>query len=211
MSVIIVVAGCSASGKTTFCNMLQQELKNINVSSTVISADSFYHGAEDGEDASKRNYDHPKAFDEDLMEATIVCLKAGVETHIPIYDYTTHSRVTGSCDVVYPKQVIILEGILTMHSKRIRDLADRTVYIHTPLDICFIRRLQRDIRERGRDIQSIIDQYELHVRPSYITYIEPSGDYADFTVNNVTKYAHDMFSTGECRGLIAYVAKHFQQ
>lgn len=205
--VVIIVAGCSASGKTTFCNMLTKKLKTSGVSSTVISADSFYRNPEEGEDPATRDYDHPKAFDEDLMVECIETLKSDKMFHVPVYDYATHCRRENRYEVVFPRQVIILEGILTLHSKRLRDMADRTVYIHTPLDECFIRRLRRDIKERGRTVDSVIEQYYRHVRPSYINYVEPSGDYADYTVNNVTKSADDMFETGECRGLIDYIEK----
>ena len=118
---------------------------------------------------------------ENLLIQHLKDLKAGKAVNVPVYSYVEHTR-TGETTEFTPKRIVILEGILLLTDERVRQLADISVFVDTPLDICFIRRLQRDMEERGRSLQSVIDQYRATVRPMFLQFIEPSKQYADIVI-----------------------------
>lgn len=182
-TIIIGIAGASASGKTLLANTLIEEIGSKRV--IIISEDSYYRDQSDlsFEERTKANYDHPNAIEHDLLLKQLQQLQAGKTVKIPTYDYSQHTRsnitrtVTGS-----DHAIIVLEGILLFSDPELRDHMDIRIFMDTPLDICLVRRLKRDIIERGRSIQSVFDQYMQTVRPMYFQFIEPSKRYADIIV-----------------------------
>ncbi|EGC30484.1 uridine kinase [Dictyostelium purpureum] len=176
---VIGVCGGSASGKTTVCDKI---IANLNVRWVVLlSMDSFYLNLSKEVDPTKYNFDHPNAFDYDLMVKTIKDLRAGKKVSIPMYCFKTHSRLPHK-DTVYGADVIILEGILTLYSKELRDLMDIKIFIDTDDDVRLARRLKRDIAERGRTLENVLHQYNTFVKPSFDDYIIPLKKYADIIV-----------------------------
>ncbi len=149
----------------------------------MLQEDSYYKSQDDVpfEERTKVNYDHPNAFDTDLLIEQLEDLLNWRTIEIPVYDYAAHTR---SKEVVVqePREVIIVEGILTLNDARLRDLMDIKIFVDTDDDIRIIRRIQRDIEERGRTLQSVIDQYLETVKPMYHQFIEPSKRYADIIV-----------------------------
>ena len=180
--VIIGIAGGSASGKTTIAQKIIDTFKDTN-SIGIIKEDDYYKDQSNlsFEDRKKTNYDHPLAFDHELMRFQIQELIAGRIVEKPTYDYTVHNR-SDKTEIVEPKDVIIIEGLFVLEEKEIRDLLDIKVFVDTPNDIRFIRRLVRDINERGRDINNIIDQWCATVRVMHDEFIEPSKKYADVII-----------------------------
>jgi uridine kinase len=178
---IIGIAGASASGKTLLANTIFEELGSNQV--VIISEDSYYkdHKGITIEELSKINYDHPDALEHGLLCEHLRKLLNGESVEVPMYDYSTHSRKTETRKVG-KHTIIVLEGILVFVLPELRDLMDIRIYMDTPLDICLLRRLQRDILERRRTIQSVVDQYQETVRPMYLQFIEPSKRYADIIV-----------------------------
>lgn len=183
--IIIGIAGASASGKSllanTICDELQAELGKDMVA--IIPQDNYYKDRSDLDfcDRESINYDHPNAFDNDLLIAQVDKLKANQAVELPQYDFTIHNRSDRLVKLA-PKKVIILEGILLLNDAQIRERLDMMVYMDAPLDICMIRRLKRDIEERGRTFDSVIDQYMNTVRPMFLQFIEPSKQYADLVI-----------------------------
>ncbi|MFZ7172731.1 uridine kinase [Avibacterium volantium] len=183
--IIIAIAGASASGKSLIASTIHKELRDELSCEDIgiISEDSYYkdqtHLA--FEERIKTNYDHPNSMDRDLLLQHLRALKAGQAVDIPVYSYVEHTR-TSETTHFKPKKVIILEGILLLTDERIRQEASISVFVDTPLDICFIRRLKRDMEERGRSLQSVVDQYRATVRPMFLQFIEPSKQYADIVV-----------------------------
>ena len=179
--IIIGIAGASGSGKTLVSNTLMKKLGSEKV--IMIQEDSYYHDLSDipFDDRTGRNFDHPDAFDHELLAEHLSQLLGGKTISHPIYDYSTHSRKKET-KKVGPHSVVILEGILILSEPKLRDLMDIKVYIDTALDVCFIRRLQRDIKERGRSVESVIKQYQETVRPMYMQFIEPCKRYADLII-----------------------------
>lgn len=180
--VIIGIAGGSASGKTTIAQKIIDTFKDTN-SIGIIKEDDYYKDQSNlsFEDRKKTNYDHPLAFDHELMRFQIQESIAGRIVEKPTYDYTVHNR-SDKTEIVEPKDVIIIEGLFVLEEKEIRDLLDIKVFVDTPNDIRFIRRLVRDINERGRDINNIIDQWCATVRVMHDEFIEPSKKYADVII-----------------------------
>jgi uridine kinase len=133
------------------------------------------------EERVKFNFDHPDAFDHELLRKHISLLLKGKTIEHPVYDFTTHTRKKETRKVG-PHEIVILEGILILAIPELRELMDIKIYIDTPADICFIRRLQRDIEERGRSVESVIKQYQETVRPMYMQFVEPSKRYADIII-----------------------------
>ena len=178
---IIGIVGGSGSGKTTVTKRIIDELTIDKVA--LIEQDYYYkdqsHMTMD--ERVKTNYDHPNSMDRDLLIQHLKNLKNGTAVDIPVYSYVDHTR-TGETKHFTPKKIVILEGILLLTDERVRQLADISVFVDTPLDICFIRRLQRDMEERGRSLQSVIDQYRATVRPMFLQFIEPSKQYADIVI-----------------------------
>ncbi len=183
--IFIGIAGASASGKSLLAGTIYQELKQELGDSAlaIIKEDSYYR--EQGnltiEERTAINYDHPNAFDHDLLIQHMDALHSGKDVEIPIYDYTVHNR-SDQTFPLKPARVVIIEGILLLHDKAIRKRLDAKVFMDTPLDICLLRRLQRDIAERGRTVESIIEQYKRTVRPMFLEFIEPTKQFADIIV-----------------------------
>lgn len=183
--IFIGIAGASASGKSLLAGTVYDELRRElgDNALAIIKEDSYYRDRSDltFEQREAINYDHPNAFDHDLLIEHLDQLSKGQEVEIPIYDFTVHNR---AADVfpLQPARIIIIEGILILHDKAIRKRLDAKVYMETPLDICLVRRLRRDIAERGRTVESVIEQYKRTVRPMFVEFIEPTKQFADIIV-----------------------------
>lgn len=180
-TIIIGISGPSASGKTLLANTIINELGSDQV--TIIPEDAYYknHPHLTFEERGKINYDHPSALEHDLLCQHLTQLQAGETVHIPAYDYSQHRRLSEMREVG-KYTIIVLEGILLFVNPDLRSLMDIRIFMDTPLDVCLIRRLQRDLQERGRSFDSVIEQYETTVRPMYLQFIEPSKQYADLIV-----------------------------
>jgi len=174
------VAGGSASGKTT---VTERIIAAIGPGVAVTEQDAYYQDQSHlpWSERVKTNYDHPAAFDNDLLISHLEALLNGVPIEKPVYDFTQHTRSSAHTTVL-PQQVIVLEGILILDEPRLRELLDIKVFVDADPDVRFIRRLQRDIAERGRTMQSVIEQYLTHVRPMHLQFIEPSRRYADIII-----------------------------
>lgn len=180
-TIIIGIAGASASGKSLLANTIVNELGSSQVN--VISEDAYYrdHGHLTFADRQEINYDHPDALDHALLCEHLMQLQQGQTIEVPIYDYQEHRR-SDQTRTVGEHAITVLEGILLFVDPQLRDLMDVRIYMDTPLDTCFIRRMRRDMAERGRSLDGIISQYEKTVRPMYFQFIEPSKRYADIIV-----------------------------
>ena len=183
--IIIAITGASASGKSSIASTVHKELCNeLGCQEIGIIAEDSYYKDQSHLEMSERiktNYDHPSSMDRDLLIQHLKDLKNGTAVDIPVYSYVDHTR-TGETKHFTPKKIVILEGILLLTDERVRQLADISVFVDTPSDICFIRRLQRDMEERGRSLQSVIDQYRATVRPMFLQFIEPSKQYVDIVI-----------------------------
>lgn len=177
---VIGVAGGSASGKTTIVNHLKDFFKN-NIE--LISHDCYYkaHYEMPFEEREKLNYDHPNSFDTNLLISDLLKLKNGEMVHRPVYSYTIHNR-TNDTIPLYPKKVILVEGILILENEQLRNLMDTKIYVDTDADERLMRRISRDIKERGRSIDSVMEQYAKTVKPMHEQFIEPSKKYADIII-----------------------------
>ena len=178
--VIIGVAGGSASGKTTVANRLKQEFAG---SVELISHDCYYKAHDDMpfEERCKLNYDHPTAFDTERLIQDILTLKSGRSIEEPIYDYTIHNRVKETT-TIHPAKVIIVEGFLIFENVELRNLMDIKIFVDTDADERIIRRILRDVEERGRSLQSVITQYCETVKPMHEQFVEPTKKYADIII-----------------------------
>jgi uridine kinase len=178
---LIGVAGGSNSGKTTIAERMAEVIGSEELS--LIRLDSYYVSMHDEpvEVRATVNYDHPDAFDWDLLYLHLQRLTAGESVDVPIYDFTIYDR-TDQHEVVFPGKVVVVEGILVLWEPRLRGMLDLKVFVDTPADLRVIRRLQRDVAERGRTQESILEQYLTTVRPSHEQFIEPSKRYADVIV-----------------------------
>ncbi len=194
--IIIGIAGASGSGKTLVANNVMNSLGSEKV--VMIQEDSYYRDLSDipFDERTGRNFDHPDAFDHELLAKHLKELVEGKAISHPIYDYTTHSRKKET-KTVGPHTIIILEGILILNEPALRELMDIRIFIDTSPDICFIRRLKRDIHERARTVDGIITQYEETVRPMYFQFVEPSKRHADIIIprGGKNKVAIDIIST----------------
>lgn len=179
--VVIGVAGGSGSGKTSVTRSICQRFSDQTI--LVIEQDYYYKDQSHlpFEERLNTNYDHPLAFDNELLVQHLNDLLDGQPINKPVYDYKLHTR---SHEVIHvePKDVIILEGILILEDPRLRNLMDIKVFVDTDADLRIIRRLMRDIKERGRTLDSVIEQYVHKVRPSHMQFIEPSKRYADIII-----------------------------
>ena len=181
----IAIAGPSGSGKSLFSQTLLDELRAAapNVRVALLKEDAYYrdqsHKTLDEREAV--NYDHPDALEHELLSAHLQQLREGKAVDVPVYDYTVHTRAA-EVEHVEPAEVIIVEGILLLASEALRDSFDMRFYMDTALDICLLRRLDRDMRERGRSLESVVTQYQDTVRPMYYRYIRPSAEYADMVI-----------------------------
>ncbi|GIO05011.1 uridine kinase [Brevibacillus reuszeri] len=194
--VLIGVAGGSGSGKTTVAKELFRQFQNDSV--TMIEQDSYYKDQShlSADERALTNYDHPFAFDNDLLLAHLQELLAGRAIEKPIYDFKLHNRKEEKVKVD-PKDVIILEGMLILEDTRIRDLMDIKVFVDTDADVRIIRRIARDIEERGRSLDSVVNQYLNVVRPMHLQFIEPTKRYADVIIpeGGYNRVALDLLST----------------
>ncbi|KAL8193574.1 hypothetical protein R6Q57_026709 [Mikania cordata] len=179
---VIGVSGGSASGKTTVCDMIIQQLHDHRV--VLVSQDSFYRGlsAEESERVHEYNFDHPDAFDTEQMLECIEKLKQGNSVQLPIYDFKNHRRCSESFRQVNASDVIILEGILVFHDQRVRDLMNMKIFVDTDADVRLARRIRRDTVERGRDVNSVLEQYAKFVKPAFDDFVLPSKKYADVII-----------------------------
>jgi uridine kinase len=184
--ILIGIAGASGSGKTVITNSIIESLGPDKA--VIIQEDSYYKDLSDVpfEQRVSRNFDHPDAFDHDLLAEHLLQLLIGDTVSHPVYDYQLHTR-SKETKTVGPGKLIILEGILIFSKAQLRELMDYRVFIDTPPDICFIRRLKRDTEERGRTADSVLRQYTETVRPMYLEFIEPSKQYADMLISGEGK------------------------
>lgn len=178
--IIIGIAGGTGSGKSTLAENIEKEFKN-NI--TMISHDYYYKSNDKlpFEERAKLNYDHPDAFETDLLIEHLKQLKKGETIQRPSYSFSNHLREKQTYTVV-PKKVILVEGILLFENKTLRDMMDIKIFVDADADIRFIRRLSRDIQERGRTLESVIEQYCTTVKPMHEQFVEPSKKYADIIV-----------------------------
>lgn len=191
---VIGIAGGSGSGKTTFAKKILNRTPRQNASQVVlIHQDSYYlpsppaHLRVHGEP----NFDHPDAFDWALMKDHLTRLKRGEQVEVPVYDYRTNRR-TQQSELIGPCKTVLLEGIFTLWDDEVRNLFDLKIYLNVEADIRFIRRLHRDVKERGRSLDGIIRQYYDTVRPMHHEYLEPTRQYADFVVGEETDIAAEV-------------------
>lgn len=179
--IIIGISGASASGKSLLANTIVNELGSDQV--VVISEDSYYkdHSSIPFEERAQINYDHPDALDHELLFQHLEQLQAGQSVEVPIYNHSKHVREKETCKIGQ-HTIVVLEGILLFIDKNLRDLMNIRIFMETALDICLIRRMKRDMKERGRSLDAVLKQYEETVRPMYLQFIEPSKRYADIIV-----------------------------
>ncbi|MFR6454195.1 MAG: uridine kinase [Peptoniphilus lacrimalis] len=180
-TLLIGISGGTGSGKSTVTKKLVELIKEENVA--VIEEDSYYKDQSNisFEERVKTNYDHPFAFDNKLLIEHLKDLKSGKSIEKPLYDFELHNRKKDTL-LVEAKEVVILEGILILSEEEIRDLLDIKVFVDTDSDVRIIRRILRDIKERGRSLDSVIYQYMKTVRPAHLQFIEPSKKYADIII-----------------------------
>jgi len=178
---IVGVAGGSGSGKTTVVRRIVESLGPQEV--TLLDHDRYYRDRNELrlEERAALNYDHPDALETDLMVRHVRELKAGRPVQVPRYDFTRHARLPDS-ETFVPRRAIILEGILIFTDSALRQLMDIKVFVDTDSDTRFIRRLVRDVSERGRTMESVIDQYQSTVKPMHLEFVEPSKRYADVLI-----------------------------
>lgn len=179
--VFISVVGASCSGKTALAYNIAKRFEAHHVS--VIAEDAYYKRQDhlSIDERIETNYDHPSAFDHALLREHIYQLQNGSSIECPTYDYVHHNRADETITIA-ATPVVILEGILLYHTAALRDLFSLKLFIDTPLDICLARRVERDVNERGRTVDSVLSQYQKTVRPMYQEFIEPSKYYADLIV-----------------------------
>ena len=179
--ILIGITGGTGSGKSTIADALYSNFSNERI--TMIQQDMYYKDQSNlsMEERVKTNYDHPMAFDNDLLVEHLQKLIKGESIEKPRYDFTIHNRAKDTT-TVEPREIIIVDGILILEDERIRDLLDIKVYVDTDADIRILRRLVRDIDERGRTVESVIDQYLKMVRPMHMEFTEPTKRYADIII-----------------------------
>jgi len=175
------ISGGTGSGKTTIAEEIARVLGPEH--SVIIHQDSYYldHSQLPKDDRDRINFDHPSAFEWKLLKEHIGSLRAGRAIQKPVYNFHTHSRMPETARIE-PRPVLIIEGILVFDDPELRDMMDIKVYVDADADVRFIRRLDRDVRERGRSLESIVDQYMSTVRPMHQQFVEPSKRYADIII-----------------------------
>ena len=179
--IVIGVAGGTGSGKTTVSQAILNRVGRDRIA--FLQHDSYYRDRSHLPPAERAsaNFDHPDALESELLAEHLRMLRAGEAVQVPLYDFTTHTRKPESV-LLEPRRVILVEGILIFAERALRELMDIKVYVDTDADVRFIRRLQRDISERGRTMESVIRQYTETVRPMHLEFVEPSKRYADVIV-----------------------------
>ena len=181
-SIIIGIAGGTGSGKSTFTNRLKEAFKD---DVAVIYHDNYYKRQDDVpfEDRKKVNYDHPDSLETDLMLQHLELLKSGHAIDCPVYDYSQHNR-SDKILHIEPKKIILAEGILLLSDPRIRNMIDIKIYVEADADERILRRIVRDVKERGRDLDNIVEQYLTTVNPMHYLYVEPTRALADIVINS---------------------------
>lgn len=179
--VVFGVAGGTASGKTTVARAVLDAVGTSKIA--YLPHDAYYHDRVDlsFEDRTRLNYDHPDSLDTKLLVRHIKELSVGAPVHVPVYDFTTDRR-TEDTILVEPAPIILVDGILIFTKRKLRDLMDIKIFVDTDADVRFIRRLQRDMKERGRSLDSVVQQYLETVRPMHLKFVEPSKRYADIII-----------------------------
>jgi len=179
--VVIGIAGGTGSGKTTVAHVILGRVGAGHIA--LLSHDAYYKNLKDLPAVQREqiNFDHPESLQTDLLVEHIQQLRRGQAVNVPVYDFTTHSRKSISL-LVDPQPVILVDGILIFAEPALRQMFDVKIFVDTPPDIRFIRRLERDIRERGRSVESVIHQYQTTVRPMHLEFVEPSKRYADVII-----------------------------
>lgn len=178
---IIGICGGTGSGKTTIARSIVEAVGRENV--VLVEQDSYYRNLADMplDERHQANFDHPDSIDSEMLVNHLIRLKQGLPIEMPLYDFVTHTR-SDRIEVIEPKPVVIVEGILIFAEPRVLDLLDMRVFVDTPDDIRFIRRLRRDINERGRTVESVIEQYCRTVRPMHFEFVEPSKRHAHIII-----------------------------
>jgi uridine kinase len=181
MPIIIGIAGGTGSGKTTVANVILERVGAERIA--LLAHDAYYRDFRDLPRAQRDiiNFDHPDSLETELLVHHLEGLRRGQAVEIPIYDFTIHAR-TAVTRRVDPQPVILVEGILVFAERTLRELFDVKIFVDTDPDVRFIRRLQRDIEERGRTVASVIQQYQVTVRPMHLEFVEPSKRYADVII-----------------------------
>lgn len=179
--VIIGISGGSGAGKTTLCRKI---CDHFDFDISLLWQDSYYRDLEHLplEERGQQNFDHPDAIDNDLFSEHLTSLKQRKPINVPEYDFTSHTR-TDAVRPLHPQKIVIVEGMMLFADSRIRNLCDYKIYLELDPDIRFIRRLRRDIEERGRSVHSVIEQYFSTVKPMHDKYVKPSKKYADLVVS----------------------------
>jgi uridine kinase len=180
---IIGIGGGTGSGKTTVVNQILSELQEGEVQ--VISQDSYYQDTSHltFEERCKINFDHPKSIDFELLESHLKSLRKGENVNQPVYSFKTHNR-TGDTTLTEPKKVVIVEGILILSNTQLRTLFDIKIFVHADSDERLMRRLKRDIAERGRDLDEVLERYQTTLKPMHDQFIEPMKAFADIIIPN---------------------------
>ena len=180
---IIGIAGGTGSGKTTVVNQIVKELPTDEV--CVISQDSYYKATDNlsYEERTKINFDHPRAIDFELLIKHLKDLKKGKTVNQPVYSFVTHNR-TKDIFKTHPRKVVIVEGILIFNSEELRDLFDIKIFVHAETDERLIRRVRRDITDRGREIDEVLNRYQKTLKPMHQQFIEPTKNFADIIIPN---------------------------
>jgi uridine kinase len=179
---VIGITGGTASGKTVFAEKILENIKDPD-NILVISHDSYYYCLKNysEEEIEGYNFDHPDSLDTDLLVSNLIKLKNGEKCKQPIYDYKTHSR-SDTHTVLEPKAIVIVDGILLFYEKKLRDLVDIKIYVETDADIRLARRIKRDCSDRGRDIDTVLEQYINTVKIMHDNFVEPTKRYADIII-----------------------------
>lgn len=179
--VVIGIAGGTGSGKTTVANVILERVGAESIA--FIPHDAYYKDLKHLPKAQREiiNFDHPDSLESELLVEHLQLLREGGSIQVPVYDFTSHSRTEAS-ERIDPHPIILVEGILIFADKTLCDLFDVKIFVDTPPDIRFIRRLERDIEERGRSLESVIQQYQTTVRPMHQEFVEPSKRYADVII-----------------------------
>lgn len=179
-SLMIGIAGGSASGKTSIAKKLKAQFDH---SFQIIKMDDYYkdQSSISLEQRYLTNYDHPFAFDNELMHTQLALLKQGLSVEKPMYDYVLHTR-SSTIETIHSTDVIVVEGLFALEDEKLRELLDIKIFVDTPADVRFIRRLLRDVKDRGRSLESVVNQYMNTVRIMHEQFVEPSKRYADVII-----------------------------
>jgi len=178
---IIGICGGTGSGKTTIARKIVEAVGKENV--VLVEQDSYYRNLGDMplDERRQANFDHPDSIDSDMLVNHLMRLKQGLMVEMPLYDFVTHTR-SDRIEIIEPRPVVIVEGILIFSEPRVLDLLDVRIFVDTPDDVRLMRRLRRDINERGRTFERTLDQYERTIRPMHYEFVEPSKRHADIII-----------------------------